>query len=350
VERPLRSSIVVVTHNHHRDIGPCLDAVQASIGAHDEVILVDNASSDGTADLVARLYPSVRVVRAASNLGFGGGCNLAARLSSARYLVFLNPDTQPLSGWLDCLLQGLQDVPQAGLATARLQLMSSPNRIDAVGHRVHLSGIATCEGWGDSSEHYQTVREVASVSGACFAIRRDLFEELDGFDAGLFLYYEDDDLSIRARLAGYTCVLIPNARVLHDHTPGISARKFRYLERNRWWSLLKTYRARTLVALAPVLFGAELVAWAFALTSGPGHVAAKAHAWWDVVRWLPYLPGARRAVQSRRKRSDAELLRLHGTRLSLAQVHSGRVVRVAEPIMAGAFGLGHALVTRVIAQ
>src|SRR5207244_686433 len=101
-------------------------------------------------------------------------------------------------------------------------------------------------------------------SGACFVIPRALFERLGGFDEQLFLYYEDDDLSFRARLAGYTCVAVPAAEVLHDHAPGFSPEKLRYLERNRWWSLLKIYGAATILRLLPVLVLAEGIAWGMA--------------------------------------------------------------------------------------
>src|SRR5919204_388230 len=100
-----------------------------------------------------------------------------------------------------------------------------------------------------------------AVRGACFAVPRPLFARLGGFDERLFLYFEDTDLSLRARLAGHRCLAVPGAVVVHDHRPGFSPAKLRYLERNRWWTLLKLYRVRTLLALAPVLGLSEVVAW-----------------------------------------------------------------------------------------
>src|SRR5205823_13298491 len=133
-----------------------------------------------------------------------------------------------------------------------------------------------------------------------------------GFDERLFLYYEDDDLSVRARLAGFSCIAVPDAVVLHDHTPGFSPQKLYYLERNRYWSLLKVYRWRTLVALIPVLIGGELLAWALAVRSGPRHVAAKARAWFDVFRWSPALGGARAQVRACRRVTAPRVMGLHG--------------------------------------
>src|SRR5262249_49016180 len=149
-------------------------------------------------------------------------------------------------GWLDALIRGLTDRPGAGLATAKILLARAPGLIDVFGHDVHISGIATCQAWGQPAETRQNVEEVAAVSCACFVLRRELFQFLDGFDERLFMYYQDDDLSLRARLAVYSCIALPSAQVVHDHTPSLSPSKLRYLERNRWWSQLKTLRRRTL--------------------------------------------------------------------------------------------------------
>jgi len=337
----VRASIVVVTFNH-RDVVPgCLDALRATLGPADEVVLVDNASTDGTADLVAARYGWVRLVRSYANGGFGAGNNLGAGVAGGEHLVFLNPDTVPLAGWLDALLAG------AGgdtLTTARLLLAGSPERVDTFGNEVHISGITTSRGWGTPAGGAGgEAEEVAAVSGACLALRRDLFRRLGGFDARLFLYFEDTELSLRARLAGCRCLAVPAARVLHDHRPGFSPAKLRYLERNRWWTLLKLFRWPTLIALAPVLALAEVVAWGMAARNGRRHLVAKALAWLDLVRWLPALPAARRGVGVLRRVSDRDVLRLHVTRLPFAQVAGGALGRVGERFTAVAFAGGRSL-------
>jgi GT2 family glycosyltransferase len=350
----VRASVLVVTFNH-RDLVPrCLDALRATCGPADEVIVVDNASSDGTADLIASRYPWVRLVRSPRNGGYGAANNLGAGLARGEYLVFLNPDAVPLPGWLEGLLEGLDRTPGEGtsggagreadvLATARLLLAGDPERVDTFGNEVHISGITTSRGWGRPAGADGEPEEVAAVSGACFALRRRLFRRLGGFDARLFLYFEDTELSLRARLAGCRCVALPGARVLHDHRPGFSAAKLRLLERNRWWTLLKLFRWRTLVALAPVLAMGEVVAWGMAARSGPDHLAAKALAWADLLRWLPALPAARREVTWVRAVPDRALLRLHATRLPFAQVASGTAARAGEGLAALAFAGGRTL-------
>jgi GT2 family glycosyltransferase len=348
---PPRASVVVVTFNH-RDVVPrCLDALRETLGPADEVIVVDNASADGTADAVAARYPWVRLLRAGHNGGYGAANNLGAGAARGEYLVFLNPDTVPLPGWLEALLAGLApDTPgqpgqpgQERLATARLLLAGAPDRVDTFGNEVHISGITTSRGWDLPATRGAAPEEVAAVSGACFALRRALFQRLGGFDARLFLYFEDTELSLRARLAGCRCVALPGARVLHDHRPGFSPAKLRYLERNRWWTLLKLFRWPTLVALSPVLALAEAVAWGMAARSGRGHLKAKALAWVDLLRWLPDLPAARGEARRLRAVPDRALLRLHPARLRFAQVAGGPVARAGERLVGFAFAGGRAL-------
>ena len=251
-------------------------------------------------------------------------CNHAARQSQADVLVFLNPDTVPHPGWLDALVKGLQ---HGDLATAKLLHLSDPSRIDAFGNDLHISGIPTCRAWGEPATNRADVEEVAAVSGACFALRRSVFEELGGFDERLFLYYEDDDLSLRARLAGFRCVAVPQAIVLHDHRPGLSPAKLHYLERNRLWSALKVYRSRTLLSLVPALFAAEVLTWGVALWLGPEHVRAKLAAWGDLLTWLRRLPAERR--KTCRRISDRRVLSLHNYRVATAQMADGRLARAA---------------------
>jgi GT2 family glycosyltransferase len=170
-----RATIQVVTYNSRHVLPACLDALRETIGLDDEVVVVDNASGDGTADHVTDAYPWVRLVRLGRNAGFGAAHNLGASIARGEYLVILNPDTRPLPGWLDALLDGLTRAPGPALATAKLLLATTPDRVDAFGNDVHLSGITTCHGWREPASVFRQVEEVAAVSGACFALARALF-------------------------------------------------------------------------------------------------------------------------------------------------------------------------------
>jgi hypothetical protein len=324
----VRASVVIVNYNGAAHLPDCLASLAAA-GGGAEIVVVDNASTDGSAQAAERSWPSVRVVYSPENLGFGDGCNLGARHARGEYLAFLNPDTVVAPGWLEALLDGLARHPNAGLATSRLLLRHPPDRLNACGNEVHVTGLATCRGMGAGLAEFTREETVGAVSGAAFAMPRALFEALGGFDGGFFLYLEDTDLSLRARLAGRDCLYVPSSVVQHDYTLQFGPRKTYYQERNRYRMLLKVFRWRTLVVLLPALLLAEVVTWGFVLFRERRHLSNKLRAaGWICANWRSLMQGRAR-TQARRAVRDRDLLALHDHRLPFEQVGRDPVTRLA---------------------
>jgi hypothetical protein len=161
--------------------------------------------------------------------------------------------------------------------------------------------------------------EVTAVSGAAFAIRRDLFEGLGGFDGSFFMYMEDTDLSWRARLAGYRCIHVADSIVYHDYTLRLGPMKVFYQERNRYMMLLKSLRWPTLLVLLPGLLLAEAVTWGFVLMQGWPHWRNKLRAYiWIVAHWSEVMEGRRR-TKGLRKVRDRDLIAAFTHRLEYQQ-------------------------------
>jgi GT2 family glycosyltransferase len=325
------TSVIIVAHNHRAPLLRCLEELEA--GPADEIIVVDNDSRDGTATAVEGRFPSVHLIMSGRNLGFAGGANLGAAAAGGEMLVFLNPDTVVAPGWLDALVAALAVEPDAGLATPRILLSGRPRTVNACGTDVHLSGLTLCRGLGMPACAYDAPAEVGAVSGAAFAVRRELYEVLGGLDAAFFLYMEEVDLSWRARLAGFHSIYVPSAVVYHDYRPRLGPRKLYLLERNRYWMLLKTLRWRTLVRLLPVLLLAELVVWAYVLRHRPAASLAKIAAYGAVLwRWGD-LMARRGEVQARRRVGDDVLLAVTRGRLAYEQVDCGAAARIGRRII-----------------
>ncbi len=314
-----RASLIIVSYNAWNQLEACLRSLRDDLHPDYEVIVVDNASSDGSAEKVSQHFPEFTLIPNASNLGFGGGNNTGALYAQGQYLAFLNPDTVVEPGWLENLIATLEDDPSAGLATSKVLLMGDPQQINACGNDLHISGLTLCRGLGMPGSAFTQVEEVGAVSGASFAIRRELFEMLGGFDAGFFLYMEDTDLSLRARLAGYRCLLAPASRVYHDYRLAFGPRKTYYQERNRYRMLLKVLQWRTLLALLPALILAEFVTWGFVLLHEPGRAANKLDAYAWVVKHWQETSQLRRKTQTLRKVSDGELLAICTHKLGYEQ-------------------------------
>lgn len=328
----LRASVIIVNYNNREDLQRCLPSLLPSLGSQDEVIVVDNASKDGTATWLGQTYPQVRLVISRENLGFGGGNNLGATHASGKYLVCLNPDTTVERSWLEALILVLENNPAAGLATSKILLLNDPQVINTCGNDVHISGITLCRGIGESRQSFTILEEVGAVSGAAFVIRRDLFDALGGFDERFFLYMEDTDLSWRARLAGFGCLYVPGSIVYHDYCLTFGPQKTFYQERNRYLMLLKCLRRRTLLAMLPVLLFAEVVTWGFVLLKDRQNLNNKIRAYAWILRHWHSINETHQFSRGRKFHTERAMLASTTWRLNFSQTQQGVMMRLSKLI------------------
>jgi GT2 family glycosyltransferase len=274
-----------------------MPALAAQLRDGDELIVVDNASSDGTLAAVREAAPGAVAIEVGANLGFGAGCNRGASAASGELLCFLNPDAVPAPGFRDALERPLAAGRGLG-AWQGLVTAESGRVVNTRGGVVHFTGIAWAGGAGAPVGTAITASEPAFVSGACMAIPRATFERLGGFAEDFFLYHEDVDLSLRLRLAGERLGIEPEARVDHDYRFAKGSAKWRYLERNRWATLIRTYPAALLALLAPALLATELALVPISIAGG--WFRERLLAWGDVARSMPRLRRERRLIQGSR--------------------------------------------------
>jgi len=342
-----RASVIIVNYNGRHYLENCLSSLLQD-GRDHEIILVDNASTDGSAGYVEQVFPMIKVLRNEINQGFGGGNNVGARSARGEVLAFLNPDVVVEPGWLEALVKVLDVNPSAGLVTSRIMLLCDRGRVNTCGNDIHLSGLTLCRGMRMDPETFNELAEVGAVSGAAFAIRRDLFKELGGFDEAFFLYMEDTDLSWRARLAGYQCLYVPSSVVYHDYTLRFGPRKTFYQERNRYLMLLKSLQWRTLLVLAPALLLAEVVTWGFALLRDRQRLSNKLRAYGWLVKHWGQVMAKRRETQALRRARDRDLLQTSAYRLGYEQTGEGLVVQLAHAVFDPLFFIFQRLALAVI--
>jgi hypothetical protein len=324
-----RASVIIVNYNAGATLRPCIESINAADFSDMEIILFDNASTDGSVEMVERYFPDVRIIRSAVNLGFSAANNAAALAARGEYLAFLNPDTLVEPGWLERLIAALERNPRAGLATPKILLLDDPERINTCGMSVHFTGLTLCRGMGAPREAFGAIEEVDAVSGAAFVMRSDLFTSLGGFDSALFMYMEDTDLSWRARLQGYRCIYVPDAIVYHRYTLRFGRLKVFYQERNRYLMLLKSLRWGTLPALLPALLLAEALTWAFVLLRERERMGNKVRAYAWIVRHWPAVMASRRRTQLARRVRDRDLLARCAVSLAYEQTGDNLAARLA---------------------
>jgi GT2 family glycosyltransferase len=223
-------SILIVSYNTRELTLECLRSLHRETKSElFETIVVDNRSTDGSADAIAAEFPTIDLVRSDENLGFAGGNNLAAQRAKGRYLLLLNPDTVVLDRAVERLLAFAERVPQAGIwggrtvfADGRLNPASCWSRPSPWSLFCIATGLAKVfrgsslfnpeafGGWDRSTE-----REVDIVSGCFLLLERSLWEKLGGFDPAFFMYGEEADLCLRARGLGVRPRVTPDATIVH---------------------------------------------------------------------------------------------------------------------------------------
>jgi GT2 family glycosyltransferase len=320
----------MVTYNGREYLEDCLRSVLGELGPGHEMVVVDNASTDGTPDFIQRVYPQLRLITNEINRGFAAACNQGAELASGDVLVFLNQDTHVAPGWLRALIAPLAGPSSIGLTTSRLVLMGRPDHIQACGQEVHYTGLVFGRGFGLPSDDINSPATVAAVAGTSFAVRSTLWEELGCFDETFFMYYEETDLSWRAQLAGYRCLYVPDSVIEHDWgAVRPSALRLYCSFRNRCLMLLKNWRWRTLLLLLPALVLAELIEWGLALTCGRRGLLAKVRANSWLLAHVRQIVKLHRRTQAIRTVCDADILEQRSQRVWPQVVTGGFAGRVA---------------------
>jgi N-acetylglucosaminyl-diphospho-decaprenol L-rhamnosyltransferase len=289
-------AVAVVCHNSAADVKATLVALRPQLQPGDEVVVVDNASRDGTPDVVRAVDPLAALVLSKANLGFAGGCHAGARATRAPLLMFLNPDAVPAPGFVDGMRAAATSHADWG-AWQGLVTLPGGHVVNTAGNLVHWLGFGWAGGMGTPVSEIATEDgEVGFASGAALVVRRQAWDAAGGFDERYFMYGEDLDLSLRLRLAGWRIGVVPAARVEHDYSFVRGDYKWFHLERNRWWTLLTAYPAPLLALTLPALLAFEVallvVAWRGAW------LRAKLRAQAAVLRALPQTLRRRREVQA----------------------------------------------------
>jgi GT2 family glycosyltransferase len=237
-------SVVIVNLNGGAYLRECLESVFAQTHPRLEVILVDNGSTDGSAEEARAAWGErLRFAGNAANLGFARGNNQGFALARGEWLFCLNNDAVLDPGALAALAAFARDRPEAGMLACRVVRYEEPHFFDSAGLLLYPDGVCRSRGWEEKDlGQYDRPEEVLAPHGCAAAYRRRMLDEIGLFDETYFAYLEDLDLGMRGQLAGWRCWYVPGARVRHrkSSTAGnYSKFKAYHVERNRIWNAVK---------------------------------------------------------------------------------------------------------------
>lgn len=321
-ETPL-VSVVIPHFNGAEILDRCLTALQASSYPALEVLLVDNASHDGSAVAAAERFASarLRLIRLPENRGFAGGCNAGVREARGRYIVLLNNDAVVSPRWLEPLVALAEQDERVAAVQPKVRSLDRPTHFDyaaAAGGLIDVLGFPFARGrmfYTCEADHgqYDAVREVFWASGTCCLLRRDAWQLVGGLDESFFAHMEEIDLNWRLHLAGLHVLFCPEAVVQHNAgttLPPEHPRKIFLNHRNGLVMVLKNYAWPTLLWVMPARLGLELVAAVYFLFRGDLHqTRGILKALWTVgTQQRAEIRAGRRRAQAVRQMPDAQIM------------------------------------------
>jgi len=307
-------SIIVVNFNGKELLKPCLKSLLTTNYPNFEIIVVDNASTDGSVETIKKLFsscPYIKIVENRENLGHAEGCNIGARVAKGRHLVFLDSDTElRAKDWLWELVRVIESDESIGLAQAKMVLAKDTRRLDYVCTTIDALGTWAAT-YGLKEEELKENFEILAASSGCCIVRQKVFNEVGGFDSDYFIYDDDTDLSLRTRLLGYKIFFVPSAVIVHRGSVlrGINQRIVYHSAKNRMRTMLKNYELRNLwwrfLALSFLMF---IVSFGFIVLKKFDEAKATMKGLLSSVKDFRKIWTKRLLMQSKRRIRDFELM------------------------------------------
>ncbi len=300
-------SIIVLNYNGKDVLRDCLESISKSTYSPFEVLVVDNASKDGS-DQIMLPDKRYRLLKNKHNLGFCGGNNVGIRAANGEFVVLLNNDTLVHPDWLSEFVKAAKN--GADFCAPKI-LLADKKTINSAGLEIHIAGFGLLRGSGELDKgQYDNLIEIGGVHGACIFATRKAIEEVGLLDEIFYAFNDDTDWSWRALLKNLHIVYVPSALVIHKwgHKWNSKAlEKFRHVERNRLILILTNYSRRSLILLLPIFFATEMATLLYCLNN---HLlSAKINSYTDLILKRKYLKQRRRIVQKTRRITDRLLSR-----------------------------------------
>ncbi|MGH2811609.1 MAG: glycosyltransferase family 2 protein [Actinomycetota bacterium] len=308
------ASVVVLNFNGGEAVLRCVESVLSQATAPLELLIVDNASEDSSVAAITSRFTGIRVLRMGRNLGYSGGMNRGIEATRGEFVFLLNCDVELNAGYVSACLHRLSEDPTLGGVSGKMLKppRNGPPVIDGAGYVVYRNGRAVDRGEGETDQgQYDEASEVFGLTGTAPCYRRSMLDDVrlgtDYFDEDFFAYFEDLDLSWRARLKGWRFMYEPLATAFHQRGASGGSRLTRIMaanHRNRLFVLVKNDHPRGFLRRSPGIAYTEGRSALHLLITRP---AALIRAWWGFLALLPRMIRKRRRIQSGRTMAWREL-------------------------------------------
>lgn len=306
-------TVIIITFNSTETIFKCLDALSRQTFQPSRVIVVDNASADGSVSMMKEHFPLIDCWAQSVNLGFALGNNYAIESCTTELVALLNPDAFPEANWLEQLMKAANRHPQSASFGSRQINDGDKKIVDGLGDVYHVSGLVWRHGYGRlyRPENLEDSEIFSPCAGAAL-YRLEALNAVGGFDEDFFCYVEDVDLGFRLRLAGWKSIYVPAAVVMHVGGSSTGGRHSNFSlyhgHRNLVWAYVKNMPSFLFWIFLPIHIVLNIVTIVWFIFRGKGAIILKAKM--DAVKGLPKILDKRKQVQIKRKALVSDILRI----------------------------------------
>lgn len=263
-------TIAVLNYNGKKHIHRCLDSIFKMDYPRFKVIVIDNASSDGSLDSVKERYPQVEIIKYDRNHGFAKAYNIGLQKIEDEFMVLMNNDVTVEPEWLRRLMPYIVNNREVSAVTPKMLFVQDRKEINAAGGKCDIYGSGWNRGNGETDNgQYEKVEEVFYANCAAIVISKSAWEDIGSFDEEYFLYGEDLDWCWRARLKGYRIFYVPSSRIYHEWHAS-NGEMVPFMERYWLTTMLKNYNSKTLAKLGPKLLVLKGLVGVWLLLNGRG--------------------------------------------------------------------------------
>jgi len=324
-------SVVILNWNGKAFIQGCIESVLGQDYKNMEIIVVDNASTDGSPDMIESEYKDVVLLRNKDNLGFGGGNDVGIKYAHGDYIVMLNNDTELDKSCISEMKKAIEKDEKYGSCASKIYLKFEEDTLDAAGIVVYPDGLSIGRGRLERGYLYNKEEEVFCASDCCCMYRRAMLEDIklhtfdEYYDCDFFAYADETDIGWRAQIRGWRCIFTPKAKVYHMHSASAgtySPFKAFLVERNRIWLQIKSFPLLLLI-YGQFFTLARYFYQAYGAFFGKGasgefsrehskteliEVLLKVYA--SAIKGMPRMLRKRREIQQKRLASTGDMLKL----------------------------------------
>ena len=326
-------SLVILNRNGLHFLGPCLDSIRRQTRTPDEIIVVDNGSTDGSQEWLSQHHPDIALLDLGYNTGFSLAMNRAIAAATGDYIALLNNDTECEPQWLSELIEALDRHPDVGFCASKMLHYQERYVIDTAGDGLTKAGQTYKRGFlhTDDGQYDRPERVFGACAGAAL-YRKQMLDEIGGFDEDFYIFQEDGDLNFRAQLAGYPCLFVPSAIVYH-HVGGTWKKtgyefSIRLGQRNLIFVLIKNLPTVLWIRYGIWIIMNNIYSLLLGIWGGYGMAVLKGR--FDVLRGLRLMLRKRHDIQRNRRVSNDYLISIlnhHWVHQMVESVRQKRVLR-----------------------